>query len=113
MLQVGLDGVEADEELVGNLPGFDALLRQTAHALLRRRQGVRIHFSMMLASVCQPQLFTGLPLAVASAIASPSRPCTASRSPSICFKAARDPSATIRGKRQGRRSPIDSSEATI
>jgi len=61
VLQVGLDGVEADEELVGNLPGFDALLRQTAHALLRRRQGVRIHFSMMLASVCQRQLFTGLP----------------------------------------------------
>ena len=58
VLQVGLDGVEADEELVGNLSGFDALLGQTAHALLRRRQGVRIHFSMMLASVCQRQLFT-------------------------------------------------------
>jgi len=55
-----LDGVEADEKLVSDLPGFDALLGQAADALLRRRQRVWIHLSTMLAPVRQRQLIAGL-----------------------------------------------------
>ena len=61
MLKVRFDGVGAHEELVGNLPGFDAFLGQAADSLLRRRQRVRIHLSTMLASMCQRQLLAGFP----------------------------------------------------
>ena len=54
---------------------------------------------------------SGMPLADARPIASWIRRVAASRSPSSCLRAAWLPATTIRGKRHGKRSAIDSSDA--